>query len=308
MSNHLVPYEYYKFIINNILIDLRSGEIFNKGSFPGAVSFPAGVFESKEHFLQAIRIKWPSQILYVFDQKEEFRRFYIDESRLIYLEGGYENYLEWQDSIFRGGPQIFILGGKAGSGKTELIHLLSESGEQTLDLEHLAGHKGSVFGNLGNNFQQNNDIFLHRIFKEWISFDPGKPVWMEEEGPFLGQNVIPPVLYKRMLDATMIELELSFRDQLDHIVREYGNEPAENFIDAIRKLEKRMGVSANHKAIHLYSTGDLTGSFSLLLRYYDSGYEQRRSLYRKGIHHRMKIETDSNVSSVEKLIAWRKSL
>lgn len=187
-----------------------------------------------------------------------------------------------KEDIFSEAPGILILGGRTGAGKTEWLQRLGAAGEQVLDLEGLAGHKGSVFGKLDSEPQQSNDVFLHKISSEWMKLDVHLPVWIEEEAGFLGRNTIPPPLYQHMLAAPMIELDVPFEKRLSHILEEYGNASPGAFTAAIRRLEKRMGTSANHKALHLYNKGQLQECFALLLRYYDSAYEQRRTMYRKG--------------------------
>jgi tRNA 2-selenouridine synthase len=39
-----------------------------------------------------------------------------------------------------------ILGGYTGTGKTEILHSLKKKGQQVIDLEGLANHRGSVLG------------------------------------------------------------------------------------------------------------------------------------------------------------------
>ncbi len=57
-----------------------------------------------------------------------------------------------------------------GSGKTELLHHLSDSGEQVLDLEGLANHKGSAFGALGQADQPTNEQFENDLATKMAHF------------------------------------------------------------------------------------------------------------------------------------------
>src|SRR5438445_8308431 len=49
------------------------------------------------------------------------------------------------DPFSRHRPEVIILGGLAGAGKTDVLGWLAGTGEQVLDLERLANHRGSVF-------------------------------------------------------------------------------------------------------------------------------------------------------------------
>jgi tRNA 2-selenouridine synthase len=63
------------------------------------------------------------------------------------LTGGYKSFRRFALNLFSQNFTINILGGYTGSGKTELLHALKQKGETVIDLEALAGHKGSAFGN-----------------------------------------------------------------------------------------------------------------------------------------------------------------
>jgi tRNA 2-selenouridine synthase len=64
------------------------------------------------------------------------------------LAGGYKAFRNYVLDTFTLELPYHILGGYTGSGKTELLHRLKELGETVVDLEGLAGHKGSAFGNI----------------------------------------------------------------------------------------------------------------------------------------------------------------
>lgn len=308
MPVRLQPNVFHQSAFRDVLIDLRSREAFLKGSLPGSISFPAGDYVSVKELLKTIAEKWPARIVHVFDRHGELSEFMsVDGAAIHYLNGGYSAYTAWQNAIFMNDPPIIILGGNAGSGKTELLQELADRNEQVLDLEDLANHKGSVFGNLSDKPQETNAVFRHRIFNAWINYSAQQPVWIEEEGSFLGQNTIPETLYQRMLDAPMINLQRDFATRLAHIIREYGDPPSPDFVGAIRKLEQRMGMSANQKAIHLYNKGDITACFKLLLRYYDSAYSERRLRYRRGPQHDLNVNEEIG-SLADALINRRKVL
>jgi tRNA 2-selenouridine synthase len=194
------------------------------------------------------------------------------------------------------------LGGKTGSQKTEIIHLLSAKGEQIIDLEGLAKHKGSAFGNLEGTAQPSHDLFQYELWKIWTDLDSSRPVWIEEEGKFIGKAGLPTSLYSRMQVAPMIELLIPFNERLNHIYSQYAACDHTAFAAAIRKLKPRMGRSNNDKAVHLLKTGRMKESIELLLNYYDEGYSRRRVSQRKGQHFTIEASTETPDNSVKSLL------
>ena len=70
------------------------------------------------------------------------------------LIGGYKAYRNHVFSTFDNIEKLTILGGSTGSGKTEILLNMREEGEQIIDLEGVAHHKGSAFGRLGEKYKQ----------------------------------------------------------------------------------------------------------------------------------------------------------
>lgn len=65
------------------------------------------------------------------------------------LKGGYKTYRTFTFEEVRKDRKLIVIGGKTGTGKTVLLQKLKEKGEQILDLEGIANHKGSSFGGIG---------------------------------------------------------------------------------------------------------------------------------------------------------------
>ncbi|HEY9459405.1 MAG TPA: tRNA 2-selenouridine(34) synthase MnmH, partial [Paralcaligenes sp.] len=82
------------------------------------------------------------------------------------LEGGYKTYRRWVIEMVQSLPGRFhyiILTGPTGTGKTRLLHALKRAGAQTLDLEDLARHRGSLLGALPGQSQPSQKSFDSRL-------------------------------------------------------------------------------------------------------------------------------------------------
>lgn len=177
-----------------------------------------------------------------------------------------------QAAIYVDGPALAVVSGKTGCGKTEFLRTLKAKGRQVMDLEALAHHRGSVFGASGED-QPSVERFLVDMSKTWLSFNPVLPVWIEDKGAVLGKLRVPEKLYKKMASSVFFELDMPFEKRLQHIKEEYAQMDKNMFAGYIKKLERRMGFSANHKALHFHKTDQVDKCLSLLLAYYDRAYD-----------------------------------
>ena len=84
--------------------------------------------------------------------------------------------------------KIILIGGMTGSGKTDILHSLAAGGEQILDLEKIARHKGSVFGGMGQKKQPTNEQFENDVAEKWLAFDHSARIWIEDEVSIARQN------------------------------------------------------------------------------------------------------------------------
>ena len=137
--------------------------------------------------------------------------------------------------------QIKIVGGKTGSGKTYVLHELKNLGEQTIDLEALANHKGSAFGSLGQAPQPSVEMFENKLALQWQKIDMNKPLWIENESRMIGTVRIPPKIYDAMRIAITYDLEVSLENRIAHIGKEYGTFDKKLLAECTKKLEKKMG-------------------------------------------------------------------
>ncbi len=206
------------------------------------------------------------------------------------LVGGYKKFRNYVLDTFSLPFNLKILGGYTGSGKTELLKTLKEKGETIIDLEGIAGHKGSAFGNIGLPKQPGQEMFENILALELrlksmvngelsIKSDPHSPLtihysptWLEDESQRIGQVNIPHELWKNMRQSPVYFLDIPFEERLKHIVQEYGQLDPEMVADAIGRISQKLGHLNAKTAILCLKEGKITESFDILLKYYDKHY------------------------------------
>ena len=188
------------------------------------------------------------------------------------LTGGYKAYRRYVLKCLKHPYNLVIIGGMTGSGKTDILLTLKEMGFQVLDLEALAHHKGSVFGALGEEAQNSNEQFENDIFTFLASFDPKKPVWVEDESQNIGRNLIPSGFFKQILNSQLICIDADIQTRINRLVRDYATFSAESLEICIKKISRRLGGLATKSAIESLEKHDFSKVAELMLDYYDKTY------------------------------------
>ena len=203
------------------------------------------------------------------------------------LEQGYKAYRNHLLSFFDHLPHpINVLGGLTGSGKTERLHQMAEAGEQVIDLEGLAGHKGSAFGNLGLPPQPTTEHFQNLLFRAFSRMDPARPVWLEDESRNVGKCSLPDGLWDKMQQAEFYLIEASHQERTCRLMKEYAGFDPCLLENAICKIEKRLGFDQCKKALEACRSGDIKTALQICLAYYDKAYNYQLEIRKKshGIH------------------------
>jgi tRNA 2-selenouridine synthase len=199
--------------------------------------------------------------------------------KVFLLNGGYKAYRNWVLQQFEKKYNLRILGGYTGGNKTGIIHQLIKLNEPVIDLEHLAGHMGSAFGNLNQVKQPGQEQFENLLAEELIKYDADAQIWLEGESQRIGMVNIPPSFYKIMRQSPVLFLDIPFQQRLDHIIKTYGHYDKEKLVNAIIRIQKRLGGLETKNAVNALLENDITTSFSILLKYYDKQY--LKSTYHK---------------------------
>ncbi|MEN9281791.1 MAG: hypothetical protein RL594_726 [Bacteroidota bacterium] len=168
--------------------------------------------------------------------------------------------------------QLRVVAGPTGSGKTAFLKQLAAGGEQVLDLEGLAEHKGSSFGGIGQQEQPSTEQFFNRIHHAMRTFDISRTVWVEDESRTIGRVHLPEHLYIAMGSAPRHTLETPLNQRLENLVREYGSLPHDQLIAAFERIREKLGGDRTQRAVAAVESGDISAAVEIALDYYDRTY------------------------------------
>ena len=190
------------------------------------------------------------------------------------LKGGYKAYRHYALQLIGSKFKLIVIGGKTGSGKTDVLQKLKEKGEQVIDLEALANHKGSAFGALGLPPQPSTEHFENMLAKEIKDFDLNKRVWIEDESKTVGKVFLDLNLWRNMCTSTVFVIEVPLEERLQRLVRDYGEQQTEGLELAITNIKRRLGNEQWKAAIDAVRAKDFAGAAKITLYYYDKAYEK----------------------------------
>ncbi len=190
------------------------------------------------------------------------------------LIGGYKAYRNWVLQQFTLPYNFTIVGGYTGSGKTEVLHQLKKENKLVIDLEALANHKGSAFGNMGN--QPTQEMFENLLGDNLASTSnqeqATKNIYLEDESQRIGNLQIPINIWQQMRQSNVLFIDIPFEERLNFITTEYGKLSKEALVNAIIRIQKRLGGLETKNAINHLLENNTTESFRILLTYYDKWY------------------------------------
>jgi tRNA 2-selenouridine synthase len=191
------------------------------------------------------------------------------EVRLI--SGGYKAFRNWVVASFQIPYSFFVLSGKTGAGKSDLLHALKKEGGFVLDLEDLAKHQGSVFGFLSI-AQPTQEHFENLLAKELFSLKVSLFL-VEDESRFIGKLRIPDGFFNQMQQAKVLLLSTSIEDRIKRIVENYSSLNIDDLSRCVMQLKKSLGDVAMKKTLQFLQEKNFYESTRLLLHYYDKRYD-----------------------------------
>lgn len=141
------------------------------------------------------------------------------------LAGGYRTYRRLVVAALNELPlglRLKVVCGPTGSGKSRVLQAIGHLGEQVLDLEEIACHKGSVLGSLPDSPQPSQKMFESRLLVALQRFDRERPVYVEAESRKIGTLHLPAALIETMRAGCCINIDAAFAARVDYLLRDYA--------------------------------------------------------------------------------------
>lgn len=334
MPKALSPAEFLDKTATLPVVDVRSPGEFLQGHIPGAVNIP--LFDNEERaqvgttykqvsqqdallqgldivgpkmagFVRKARTLTPGDDILVHCWRGGMRSgsfgWLLETAgmRVNTLKGGYKAFRNEVLDSFSTTHQIVVLGGKTGSGKTEILHKLRELGEQIIDLEGLANHKGSSYGGLGQPLQPSTEHFENELYMRWRALDPMRRVWIEDESRTVGRCLIPEALWTQMQAAPVVVVDMDKDLRIGRLVREYACFDMELLYEATNRIKKRLGGQHHKAAIDALDQKDFAKVAEITLTYYDKAY--LHGLGDREVAHVLDVRQDNPTAIAEQLIS-----
>lgn len=229
--------------------------------------------------------------------------------RVAVLEGGYRTYRRHvQDRLYDQGCglNLILLDGDTGSAKTEVLNRLAGYSVQVLDLEALAGHRGSLFGGLAGQRQPSQKMFESNLLAALDGLDASRPVVVEAESSKIGDRMIPPALWRAMQQAPRIEIAAPREARARYLVSAYAD-----LLSGAKQLEAtiaRLPSRPSPKRFEAWMSWLRAGEFialaeALIAFHYDPAYARsRRREVREPI---ARLEADDLTEHAQKRLAYQ---
>lgn len=288
------------------ILDARSEGEYFQGHLPGALSFPilnneeralVGTCYKQKGHQQAVILgyelvgpKFKDYIKYAY-KNFEVGPIYVHcwrgglRSQIMgnllssagfqvhLLKGGYKSFRTLVLDYLAKEFEFKVLGGFTGCNKTFILRDLKEQGAQVLDLEDLANHRGSAFGNIGLPAQVTQEQFENDIYEELVKMDYSKPIWVEDESRLIGKFQIPIKIHEAIRRCVVYFLDYSFEKRCENILNLYGKLNKEELVLSTEKIKKKLGDLRTREAVQYLQEGNLEEWVKIVLAYYDQLYK-----------------------------------
>lgn len=302
-----------------VIVDVRSPSEFALASIPGAINLPLfddyeraqigiiykekGILEAKLKGVELFSPKMHYFVSRIIEEIEKNNRavvFYCWRGGMrskfplkiteflglhVYqLQGGYKSYRRYiyhqLNNYEFHNQQLIVLNGFTGSGKTKVLKRLA-SHWPVLDLEGMARHRGSVFGNLGLEKPRSQKDFEALLWHDLYRFRDEPFIIVEGEGRKIGPLNLPPFLVKAIKEGTHILLQASLETRVKRILNEYASLDKEIVKNQARKplsyLTKRLGRDKVSRLQELLEDEDYYNMVKILCReHYDQKYAESK--------------------------------
>ena len=199
--------------------------------------------------------------------------------------------------------RLLVICGATGSAKTRVLHALAARGEQVLDLENCALHKGSLLGALPGVAQPSQKAFETRIVTVLDAIDLSRTLYLEGESARIGRLSLPLPLVARMRAAPCVEIQATPAARLDYLLRDYAylGDDREALATKLGLLKELQGKETVRRWQEWARAGDLPHLYAeLMALHYDPHYERSQARHFLSWAQRREVQaTDLSDAGVE---------
>lgn len=303
-------------------LDVRAPAEFVRGSVPGAVNLPLLDDQERRRVGTAYKQRGPHAAvalgheLVSGDVRRSRERAWRDFARghpdgwIFCWRGGQRSQIvqQWLETLGMELPRVpggfkalrhaclsvldrapgekrwLVLGGRTGSGKTELLATLPHA----IDLEGLAAHRGSAFGAM--DAPQPTPVSFENALAAAFLVHSWDTLVLEDESRTIGRLALPLAWHEHMQTVPLAILRVPLEQRVSNIVREYVTDPLargvaesilhDRYTDALGRIERRLGGARRQSVQNALDRGFDHGDHGrwveqLLVWYYDPMYDHQ---------------------------------
>lgn len=302
-----------------VFIDLRTKEEFYHATIPGAINLPilnederkevSILYNKKSHneakqravqyaseklpliYEYVVRMLDSSEVVFFCDRggyrSKVLVQIMIALGHQVYrLKHGYKGYRQFINCAIEREIErktFFVLEGYTGAGKTDILRELDVLGEDVLNLEGFANHRGSRIGYIGLGEQPSQKQFESLLYEKLLQ--SGSIVFVEGESHRIGKINLPAGLYEKMAESVKIFIEAPIEKRIERIKNDYLVTDAEELKRAIYSLEGYVNPKKLKRMAEDIDQGDYETTIRELLRRYDAVYALDRERIELRITH-----------------------
>jgi tRNA 2-selenouridine synthase len=212
------------------------------------------------------------------------------------VDGGYRTFRRMvNDMLYQKTlpHRVVLLDGNTGTAKTDILNRLHTRDVQVVDLEGLAGHRGSLLGLVGN-AQPSQKAFETELAVAFSKLDPARIVVLEAESSKIGERCLPPSVWALMCAAPRIVIEAPLAARATFLTHAYADMVADP--TALKERVEPLVRLRGHEAVGRWSNQIDSGEFTelaadLMATHYDPSYEKSRKIETRDILATIRSET-----------------
>ena len=199
----------------------------------------------------------------------------------VQLQGGYKafhHHVAAYFEPFRPAGPLVVVHGMTGIGKTTFLLGLKSEQCTVIDLEGLACHRGSAFGELGLSQDLSQKRFETLLWDAFRRLPPGLPIVVEGESRRIGKVSLPGTMYEVMGESVKVWCEAQLQTRVNRLIAEYGlPEYRQGMAEALLKIRKRLGGEKHAEIAGYLERWELVPFMTeLVVNYYDKVYYKTR--------------------------------